>query len=418
MEKLDTSIYQNWLRPPKSVQEYDDESQQRDLNQLQMQSQRMQVNALRQGQQDDERLRNFLSGGADLSTPQGRAGLYAASPVKASAILKDQADLARTQAQTDEANAKTQQTKYEFNRKKLEHGIQSLTSASTPEAARQAITDGVAQGFWTMGEAQQRMAQVPMDQQAYQQWRQSHLMSIVGAKDQLEMSAPKPTEIRLGDKVVTIDLNPRSQTYKQQVTSNAVGVSPDTKANNAVAIRGQNLTDARARDFNTITEQGNAIKGETDLRKEFSELPEVKNYKQASPAYSAIVDASKRNTPQADINLVYGIAKLYDPNSVVREGEYATVANSPAIPERIKGYAQYLAGGGRLTPDVKNQIVAEAKGRIGTYKTEYDNAKRSYEGVAKKRGLSSDQVFTDIGGSAAGGTPSDVDAILNKYGVK
>lgn len=160
------------------------------------------------------------------------------------------------------------------------------------------------------------------------------------------------------------------------------------------------LTDSRLREQNLIAQQANQIAqgqkvatNSTALRKEFDDLPEVKNYKQALPAYSSIVDAANRNTPQADINLVYGIAKLYDPGSVVREGEYNTVANSPNIPDRIKGYAQYLAGGGKLTPEVKKQILQEATGRIGSYENEYVASRNNYADIAQRSGADSSLLF-------------------------
>lgn len=159
------------------------------------------------------------------------------------------------------------------------------------------------------------------------------------------------------------------------------------------ATPGELLTNERLREQNAISQSGKVANVSTDLRKEFDQLPEVKNYKQALPAYTAIVDASKRNTPQSDINLVYGIAKLYDPNSVVREGEYNTVANSPNIPERIKGIIQYVSGGGRLTDAVKKQILAEAQGRIGSYENEYTSARNNYSDIAKRSGGDASLLF-------------------------
>lgn len=169
------------------------------------------------------------------------------------------------------------------------------------------------------------------------------------------------------------------------------------KATEAITVRGQNMTDARARDLNAITQQGNAAKNETELRKEFDQLPEVKSYKAAYPSFAAIKDAASRTGPQADINLIYGIAKLYDPNSVVREGEYGTIANSQAIPERIKGYAQALMGGGKLTPETKRQLLQEAEGRVATYENEYSKARGSYEDIANQRGMNSSAVFANTG---------------------
>ncbi|MFT4266560.1 MAG: hypothetical protein QM586_04950 [Xenophilus sp.] len=136
----------------------------------------------------------------------------------------------------------------------------------------------------------------------------------------------------------------------------------------------------------TQGQAGKAGEVSTAIRKEFEGLPEVKNYKQALPAYRGIIDAAQRSTPMSDINLVYGIAKLYDPNSVVREGEYATVAKAPGVPERIKGWAQYLAGGGKLTPEVKQQIVAEANSRMGTFDKEYGSVINRYGDIARRSG--------------------------------
>ncbi len=132
----------------------------------------------------------------------------------------------------------------------------------------------------------------------------------------------------------------------------------------------------------------------TALRKEFEALPEVKNYKQALPAYKGIEDAVKRNTPMSDINVVYGIAKLYDPNSVVREGEYATVANAPNMPERVKGWVQYATNGGKLTPAVKQQIMDEAKSRMLSFQDEFEGSSARYRDIADRSNADSSLVIS------------------------
>lgn len=201
-----------------------------------------------------------------------------------------------------------------------------------------------------------------------------------------------PEKIDLGGAVGLYD-----PTTRKMLDQLRKSVTPDASLSANVSMRGQDMADARQRDANAISRAGKTQEMETNLRKEFEGLPEVKAYKQAYPSYSGILDASKRSTPMADINMVYGLAKLYDPNSVVREGEYATVANSPTIPERIKGWAQYLQGGGKLTPEVKSQIVAEAKSRISTYQAEHDKARSSYEGIAKQYGYDPGRIFQATG---------------------
>ena len=138
---------------------------------------------------------------------------------------------------------------------------------------------------------------------------------------------------------------------------------------------------------------------ETDLRKELNDLPQVKKFASAAPAYKSIVDAASRNNKQADINLVYGLAKLYDPESVVREGEYDTIAKSQTIPEWLKGQAASLTGtGGKLTPATRALILQEAEGRFNSYRTEYNAANKRYSEIARQRGSNPSNIVIPIAG--------------------
>lgn len=211
----------------------------------------------------------------------------------------------------------------------------------------------------------------------------------------------------LGDKVMAIDKNslPSGASF-------AMGQSPDSKASNALGYARLNFDMAKpefhdgqfvyrptAAAPNGVAVQPAGLtntKGADDLRKEFSGLPEVKNFKEVAPTFAAMVDAAGRNTPQADINLVYGLAKIFDPTSVVREGEYATIEKSQSIPDWLKGQAQRLAGGARLNEDTRQKLLAEAAGRTQSFKSQYDSARATYTDIANKRLIDPKQVFTDI----------------------
>lgn len=201
------------------------------------------------------------------------------------------------------------------------------------------------------------------------------------------LSAAPVADMRLAD------LGGGLEAYDVDALQPGQGFTKTLTTGDRVSLSNAAKVDARSRDANLIASRGKVIDTSTGLRKEFEDLPEVKGYKMAVPAYKAVVDAATRNTTQSDINLVYGIAKLYDPTSVVREGEYATVAKSPNIPEKIKGYAQYLAGGGRLTEAVKKQIVAEAQGRMQSYEGEFTAARTNYEDIARRAGGDPSLVF-------------------------
>src|SRR3990167_7070520 len=48
------------------------------------------------------------------------------------------------------------------------------------------------------------------------------------------------------------------------------------------------------------------------------------------------VAASMRGTAAGDMSLIFGIMKMLDSNSTVREGEYATAQNAGSIPDRVR----------------------------------------------------------------------------------
>ena len=127
------------------------------------------------------------------------------------------------------------------------------------------------------------------------------------------------------------------------------------------------------------------------LRKEFAGLPVVKDFNTVKP----IVEAARKapDTPQGDFALIYGVGKVLDPNSVVREGEMNMViaANSPA--QRVQGYLAQLQGKGRLTPSMRKELQVILDQRAGEYEKGYNSARSTYEGIAKTRGYDPSQVF-------------------------
>ena len=107
------------------------------------------------------------------------------------------------------------------------------------------------------------------------------------------------------------------------------------------------------------------------LRNEVRQLPSYKNYESAAPVYASMVDAATRNTKTADLNLVYGLAKIMDPGSVVREGEQIMVQNTASLPDWLKGQIAALNGGAALEPATRNQIMIEANSRMKAYDEQF-----------------------------------------------
>lgn len=135
---------------------------------------------------------------------------------------------------------------------------------------------------------------------------------------------------------------------------------------------------------------------ETKLRAEFEGDASVKTYRTVVPTYNAMVDAAKRDNKASDLNIVYGLAKLMDPTSVVRESEFAMAAQAGNFGERIQGLVNMISGGGRLVPELRAQLLDEAKSRVDAYKATHDQVANQYRSLAKQYLVKPENVINEV----------------------
>ena len=100
---------------------------QNELGGLQLEDQRQSL-AERSG------LRNYLAGNPNLDTPEGQSGLYQASPTGAAAILKGKADIGKSNAEMQQAQAATQAKQFETAHAQAKAAL-DLISGSTDQAS-------------------------------------------------------------------------------------------------------------------------------------------------------------------------------------------------------------------------------------------------------------------------------------------
>jgi len=387
-------------------------------------------NALAQIQLDQARRANAQAEGLnnlyrdsirpDGSLDQGGLITRAAQQGYGSAIpgiQKAFADADKAKADVDKTKAEITKITAESLNTALQQGRDILTQAPNAEVGRRWVISqyndpNVGQIFKKMGTLDQVLAQYDAQTstpEGFAKWKQGAMLT---AEQLIKQTSPDANTVL------------QAQVSRQNNADTNATSRANNAATNATTQRGQNMTDARQRDQNQINASGKITEASTQLRKEFEQLPEVKNFKQALPAYNGIEDAAARSSPQADINLVYGIAKLYDPNSVVREGEYATVANSPNVPERVKGYIQYVQGGGKLSQKTKDQILTEARSRMQAFEDQYTGARTNYEDIAKRSGGDPTLLFPAEQKSVIRTktkptdpiAPPDINDLLKKYG--
>lgn len=129
---------------------------------------------------------------------------------------------------------------------------------------------------------------------------------------------------------------------------------------------------------------------ERQLREEYD--TKVKNYREMRVAYDNMRAAAEAPTPAGDISLIYSYMKMLDPTSVVREGEYATAANSGGVGEKVQALYNSLLSGQRLTDNQRADFVNRS-GRM--LQTEHGKAKSDadrYRELATKNKLDPDNV--------------------------
>lgn len=131
--------------------------------------------------------------------------------------------------------------------------------------------------------------------------------------------------------------------------------------------------------------------GEDSLRKEFNSL--TQDFRVVSSSYQKILDVSKNPSPAGDISLIYGIMKLNDPGSTVREGERADAANAGNVPERIRSaYNKLLTNDGQLSENQRKDFIDQAKALYSGQERMYKRTEATYRGIAKDRNYNPNRV--------------------------
>lgn len=255
MAQYDTSIFQRVK--PMSVDDYNAQADEADARKLTNETNRMnlllqgrQVRAAQQAEDDQNRMMNILRGLPSDVTDADRVNALRGGGFfnQADSLEKSLIDRRKGEASAMKDEQDAQKQKILNAHTLLQHGIQSLQTADTRDQAIAAINDGVSKGYWSMADAQKRAASIPSDPAQYQQWRQNSLKAILDAKEQL----PKIDTRNTGGSTETLSIDPvTGQTRVVNSVQNTQ--SPDNAATVAATIRGQNLTDARAREATAAT---------------------------------------------------------------------------------------------------------------------------------------------------------------------
>jgi hypothetical protein len=122
--------------------------------------------------------------------------------------------------------------------------------------------------------------------------------------------------------------------------------------------------------------------GEAGLRKEFEE--KIKDYRTVKTAMDRIESAKDDPTGGGDMAVMYSWLKILDPDTGIREGEYATVQNSGSLDQKWTGIWNEVVSGKKLDDNVRADIINRARGLTASRSAQAEKDAKFYQGQATR----------------------------------
>lgn len=138
------------------------------------------------------------------------------------------------------------------------------------------------------------------------------------------------------------------------------------------------------------------------LSDDFRQEPGVQKYRTVQPLLASMENALNMKGGTADVDMIYALATIFDPGSVVREGEQLIIKRAGGLPSEVQSWIGWVNGGNQLTQDVRQQMLNQAKSRVGNYKQAYDSTIDSYSKQAKRWDINVDDIVRDYKVEAKG----------------
>ena len=137
--------------------------------------------------------------------------------------------------------------------------------------------------------------------------------------------------------------------------------------------------------------RGQTFSNENTLRDEYT--TQTAPFRTISDAYKKIMSTADNGA--GDMSLLYQYVKLLDPNSVVRESEFATAAASGSFGERVQGEVNRILSGQRMAPSLRQSFRNEATNIYNNQRNSSEQTAERYRGLAESYGLNPTRVVVE-----------------------
>ncbi len=135
-------------------------------------------------------------------------------------------------------------------------------------------------------------------------------------------------------------------------------------------------------------------KGDFELKtqKQYAGLTEGYRSMQASNGNIQSINPDVDSGPN-DISLITGYMKMIDEGAVVREADFANLAKSGGLWEKLKTILPKAHTGAELTPKTRREIQRNAERMLTERKKIQSRTKKVYQNIVKEYGLSPKSIF-------------------------
>lgn len=378
------NLFQQYLQPVRSVQDYAADMDKAEANQLALQGQRRQneiaaltADQTRQTMASSAEDRNALqrlaaTWGADTSIDQRVASLRnsgrPALMQQADALEKQGLEKQKTGAEVSAKNADAIASAIKNSRTWLD-GI------STPEQ------------YIAWHEANHR-------DPALGPYLEARGITADQARANIEQALKTPggfermlMESKLGAEKTYANLMQQRE-FDLKAKNELIG--PDGKVNTALLGAKQQVAKAGASSVNVNTGQ-KGFENELKLRGDFRGEPVYKAHQEMQSAYSQIQQSLNKATPAGDLAGATKIMKLLDPGSVVRESELGMAMAATGLLDRVENYASSILKGTKLTPKQRTDFQQLADALYGESVKAYNSKRSEYQKLGGEYGLNADR---------------------------
>lgn len=124
--------------------------------------------------------------------------------------------------------------------------------------------------------------------------------------------------------------------------------------------------------------------------------PVANNFQGIVDSFARVQASVEDPSPAGDLALIFNFMKILDPNSVVRESEFANAQNSAGVPERIRGLYNRVVSGKRISAKQRNDFSSRAKRLFDSKERQFRNTEKEFKRISERNSIDPTNVLRRV----------------------